>query len=438
MNKMANFLKMTNFVNIPEQKDVARKTPIEVFPDPKLAVVLTNQQSGATNTPLVSVGDSVAIGQKIADSKERVSAPVHSPISGKVIKIENAYNSCFEAPTEAIYIEGDGKKTKDKNLNPISETELKDTSNEDLLSIIREAGIIGLGGAGFPTSIKLSVPAGQKIKYLIVNGAEGEPYDTADERLMIEQTANIVRGVRVIRKLLGNPKVIVATKDSKVEAVPKLQAAFGKEPETEVIAKHLTYQQGDASMLQKTLLDYETPAGKRSYEMGTIVQNVATINAIANAVFEGEPLIPRVTTLNGDVTKPKNLLVKIGTPVSNILSANNVKVSDAGSVVVGGVMMGTALQTIDAPITKRTSSIIYFAKSKAKKTQKSTVCIHCGRCVDACPVRLQPVAIYNAVIKGDFAKAEKLWAKDCIACGTCSYVCPARLPLSYNVKMARQ
>ena len=428
---------MANLVAIKEVKDIARKTPIEIFPDPKIAVMLTNQQSGATNTPLVSVGDTVIIGQKIADTKERISAPVHSSICGKVIKIENAYNSCFEAPTEAIYIENDGKKTKDKSISPISESELKDTSTEALLKIIREAGIIGLGGAGFPTSIKLAVPKDKKIKYLIVNGAEGEPYDTADERLMIEKTENLVRGVRVIRKILGNPKVIVVTKDSKVEAIPKLQAAFGKEPDTEVIAKHLTYQQGDAAMLQKAILGYETPSGKRSYEMGTIVQNVSTINAIANAVFEGEPLISRVTTLNGDVAKPKNLLVKIGTPISNILTANNVNVSDIGSVVIGGVMMGVALQTIDAPITKRTSSIIYFAKSKAKKDQKTTACIHCGRCVSACPARLQPVAIYNAVIKGNFEKAEKLWSKDCIACGTCSYVCPARLPLASNIKMAR-
>ncbi|MCW3982808.1 MAG: electron transport complex subunit RsxC [Candidatus Bathyarchaeota archaeon] len=425
---------MANLVHIPEVKDVARKTPIEVFPDPKIAVVLTNQQSGATNLPLVKVGDTVAIGQKIADTKERVSAPVHSPISGKVIKIENAFNSCFEAPTEAIFIENDGKKTKDKTLTPIKESELATTKVEDLLKIIREAGIIGMGGAGFPTSVKLAVPADKKIKQILVNGAEGEPYDTADERIMIERTANLVRGVRVIRKILGNPKVIVVTKDSKVEAVPKLQEAFSKEPDTEVIAKHLTYQQGDASMMQKAILGYETPAGKRSYEMGTIVQNVATINAIANAVFEGEPLISRVTTLNGDVANPKNLMVKIGTPIREILSANNV--TDCGSVVVGGVMMGTALQTLDSPVTKRTSSIICFNKAHAKP-KKPTACIHCGRCVDACPARLQPVAIYNAVIKGDFAKAEKLWAKDCIVCGTCSYVCPARLPLAANVKMAR-
>ncbi|MDR0373772.1 MAG: electron transport complex subunit RsxC [Nitrososphaerota archaeon] len=429
---------MANLVHIPEVKDLARKTPIEIFPDPKIAVVLTNQQSGATNTPIVKIGDTVVIGEKIADAKERVSAPIHSPISGKVIKIENAYNSCFETPTEAIYIENDDKKTKGKSLTSITEAELASTKNEDLLKIIREAGIIGLGGAGFPTAVKLAVPADKKIKTLLVNGAEGEPYDTADERLMIERTANLVRGVRIVRKLLGNPHVIVVTKESKVEAVPKLQEAFSKETDTEVRATHLTYQQGDAAMMQKAILGYETPAGKRSYEMGTIVQNVATINAIANAVFEGEPLISRVTTLNGDVTKPKNLQVKIGTPIKNILSANNINIASLDSVVVGGVLMGTALQTLDAPITKRTSSIICFAKDKVKNKQKPTVCIHCGRCVSACPVRLQPVAIYSAVTKGDFAKAEKLCAQDCIVCGTCSYVCPARVPLSYNVKMAKQ
>ena len=428
---------MANLVVIKEQKDLARKAPIEVFPDPKTAVVLINQQTGAANTPIVSVGDSVIIGQKIADSKERVSAPVHSPISGKVVKIDNIFNSCFAECTEAIWIEGDGKKTKDKSLTPISESELATTSNEALLKRIREAGIIGLGGAGFPTSAKLSLPADQKVSTLIVNGAEGEPYDTADERLMIERTENIVRGVRVIRKILGNPKVIVATKDNKVEAIPRLQEAFGKEPDTEIIAKKLTYQQGDASVLQKAILGYETPPGKRSYEMGTIVQNVATLNAIANAVFEGEPLISRVTTLNGDVTEPKNLLVKIGTPVSSILSQNSIDTSDIKDVVVGGVMMGQALQTIDAPITKRSSSVIVFAQSKAKKGQQTTACIHCGRCITACPVRLQPVAIYNAVMKGDFAKAEKLWANDCIACGTCSYVCPSKINLSRTVKMAK-
>jgi Na+-translocating ferredoxin:NAD+ oxidoreductase subunit C len=431
-------IKMANLVQIKEVKDVARKTPIEVFPDPKTVAVLVNQQTGAANTPLVAVGDTVIIGQKIADSKERISAPVHSPICGKVVKIADVYNSCFAECTQAIFIENDGKKTKDKSLTPISESELKDTSNEALLKRIRDAGIIGLGGAGFPTSAKLSLPKDKKVITLIVNGAEGEPYDTADERLMIEKTDNLVRGVRVLRKILGNPKVIVVTKESKVEAIPKLQAAFSKEPDTQVVAKHLTYQQGDASMLQKAILGYETPPGKRSYEMGTIVQNVATINAIANAVFDGEPLISRVTTLNGDVAQPKNYLVKIGTPISDILAANKVDTNDLGNLVVGGVMMGQNLESIDAPITKRTSSIIYFAKSKAKKGQATTACIHCGRCITACPARLHPVAIYNAVMKGDFAKAEKLWAKDCIACGTCSYVCPARINLAGTVKIARQ
>ncbi len=427
---------MANLVKIPEVKAKARITPIEVFPDPKIAVVLTYQHAGAPNEPIVAVGDTVSIGQKIADSKERISAPVHSPISGKVIKIEDAFNSCNDTSTQAIYIENDGKKTKDKTLTPISEAELKNTSNEVLLKRIREAGIIGLGGAGFPTSVKLAPPADKPIKNLIVNATEGEPYDCADERLLIEKTANILRGVKVIRKILGNPKVYIATKASKVEAIPKLQEVFGKEPDTQVIAGHYTYQQGDASLLQKAILGYETPPNKRSYEMGTIVQNVATINAIANAVFEGEPLISRVTTLNGDIEKPKNLLVKIGTPISDILSANNIDASKMGKIVVAGVMMGHALPSADAPINKRTSSIIVFKQKKPD--QQTTACIHCSNCISSCPVRLHPILIYNAIMKGDFNKAEKLWMKDCIACGTCSYVCPSRLPLSSTIIQSKQ
>ncbi len=428
---------MANYVNIKEHKEKARITPIEVFPDPKTAIVLTYQHTGAVNTPIVSVGDTVAIGQKIADSKERVSAPVHSPISGKVTKIGDIFNSCYEECSEAIWIENDGKKTMDKTLTPISESELAKTAKDVLIKRIREAGIIGLGGAGFPTSVKLSLPPDKPIKTLIVNAAEGEPYDTADERLMIEKTANLLRGVKVVRQILGNPKVIVATKVNKIEAVPKLQEAFGKEPDTEVIAKHLTYQQGDASVLQKAMLGYEASPDKRSYEMGTIVQNVATINAIANAVFEGEPLISRVTTLNGDVAEPKNLLVKIGTPVSSILNQYKVDTKDIRQVIIGGVMMGHSLPTIEAPVTKRTSSIIVFSKSKYKAGQKQTACIHCSNCIQSCPVRLHPVLIYNAIMKGDMAKAEKLWAKDCIACGTCSYVCPSKLPLSGTICAVR-
>ena len=427
---------MANLVKIPEVKVKARVAPIEVFPDPKIAVVLTYQSAGKPVEPIVSVGDSVSIGQKIGDSKERVCAPIHSPISGKVIKIEDAFNSCNDNSSQAIYIENDGKKTKDKTLTPISEAELQKTSNDVLLKRIREAGIIGLGGAGFPTSVKLAPPADKPIKNLIVNATEGEPYDCADERLLVEKTANLLRGVKVLRKILGTPKVYIATKVSKVEAIPKLQEVFGKEPDTQVVVGHYTYQQGDASLLQKAILGYETPPGKRSYEMGTIVQNVATINAIANAVFEGEPLISRVVTLNGDIENPKNLLVKIGTPISNILSANNIDMSQMSRIVVAGVMMGHSLPTLDAPITKRTSSIIVFNKKNVQKP--ATACIHCSNCISSCPVRLHPIMIYNAITKGEFDKAGKLYLNDCIGCGTCSYVCPSRLPLASTIIQSKQ
>ncbi|MCL2134046.1 MAG: electron transport complex subunit RsxC [Candidatus Bathyarchaeota archaeon] len=425
------------YEHIKEVKDQARITPIEIFPDPKTAIVILDQHSGKPLSPLVAVGDSVAVGQKIADSKERISSPVHSPISGQVVNIGNIYNHCLETFTNAIFIETDCKRTKDKSLTPICEAELEKTKPADLLNIIHEAGIIGLGGAGFPTHIKLSPPAEFPIKNLVVNATEGEPYDTADERLLVEKTENILRGVNVIKRILGNPAVTIATKVSKVEAIPKLQEVFGNEPDIKIVAGHFKYQQGDASVLQKALFGYEPSPEKRSYESGCIVQNVATINAIADAVFAGEPLISRVVAFNGEIAQPKNLLVKIGTPISDIFSQNNIDMNDVRQVVVGGVMMGHAIPTTEAPITKRSSSIIPFSENNCKKEQKQTVCIHCSKCISACPVKLHPILIYNAIMAANMEKAEKLWNKDCIGCGTCTYVCPSRLPLASTIMASR-
>ncbi len=425
------------YEHIKEVKDQARITPIETLPDPKTAIVVLNQHSGKPLSSLVAVDDLVTMGQKIASSKERISSPVHSPVSGKVFKVGTIYNHCTESLSDAIFIENDGKQTKAKEIVPISETELGKTKPSDLLDIIREAGIIGLGGAGFPTHIKLSPPSEFPIKNLVVNATEGEPYDTADERLIIEKTVNLLRGVRVLKKILGNPKVTIATKASKVEAVQKLQEVFGNEPDTTIVAGKFKYQQGDASILQKALFGYETPPTKRSYEMGCIVQNVATINAIANAVFEGEPLISRVVAVNGDIAQPKNLLAKIGTPISDIFRYSNIEVCDVEKIVVGGVMMGHVVPTTETPITKRSSSVIAFSQAMCKQTQKQTACIHCAKCISACPVKLHPILIYNAIMKPDFDKVEKLWNKDCIGCGTCSYICPSRIPLASTIMASR-
>lgn len=423
-------------VKIEERKEKARKVPIEVFPDPKTAVVSILQHAGVPNVPLVSVGDNVAIGQKIGDSKERLSAPVHSPISGKVVKIGYACSPHYhEVCSEAIFIENDGKKLKDKTLQPISESELKDVSNEFLIERIREAGIVGLGGASFPTHAKLSLPPDKPIKHLVVNASEGEIYDTCDERLIIEKTSNILKGVKVIRKVLGSPEVVIATKSNKIEAVEKLKEVFSKEPNTRIVARPFTYEQGDAGLLQKALFGWEVPAGKRSYEMGVIVQNVATINAVAKAVFEGEPLISRVTTLAGDIEEPKNLLVKIGTLVSSILDHFEVNPDDIRKVVLGGVIMGYSTPTTETPVIKRTSSIVVFSRSKYKPVKRRTECIRCSRCISACPVDLHPILIFNAIEKGDMERARRLYMADCFACGICSYVCPSGIPLAETICM---
>jgi electron transport complex protein RnfC len=420
-------------VKIKEKKEIARKTPIEVFPDPETAVILTLQHIGAPNTPLVSVGDNVSIGQKIADSKEKISAPVHSPISGKVIKISNEYNPCYEEFPQAIFIENDGKKRKDKTLKSISESELKDVSIDFLIERVREAGIIGLGGAGFPTHIKLSPPSDKPIKHLVVNACESDIYATCDERLVIEKTSNILKGVKVMRKVLGSPEVIIAIKNNKIEAVEKLKEVFSGEPDTRIVAKPFTYQQGDENLLQKAIFGWEVPAGKLPYEMGVVVHNVATINAVAKAVFEGEPLISRVITLSGDLEEPKNLLVKIGTPIGNILDHFKVDPNDVRKVVLGGAMMGISIRTTETPLTKRTTSILVFSKSKYKPVKRRTYCIRCSKCISACPLDLHPILIFEAIEKGDLEKAERLYVHDCFRCGLCSYVCPTGIPLAETI-----
>ena len=420
-------------IKIEERKEKARKVPIEVFPDPKTAVILTLQHAGAPNAPLVSVGDNVSIGEKIADSNERVSAPVHSPISGKVTKIGDTYNPCYAEISQAIFIENDGKGRKDKTLKPISESELKDVSTDFLVERIREAGIIGLGGAGFPTHAKLSPPSDKPIKHLVVNACESDIYGTSDERLLIEKTSNILKGVKVMRKVLGSPEVLIAIKNNKVEAVEKLKKVFSEEPDTRFVAKPFTYQQGDAGLLQKALFGWEVPNGKRSYEMGVIVHNVATINAVAKSVFEGEPLISRITTLNGDVEEPKNLLVKIGTPVGQILDHLKVEPKNVRKVVLGGVMMGFCIPTVETPVTKRTSSLIVFSKSNYEPVKRRTDCIRCSRCISACPLHLHPILIFEALEKGDIERAKRLHFADCFRCGICSYVCPSGIPLASTI-----
>ena len=415
---------------IKEKKEQARKVPIEVFPDPETAVILALQHIGAPNVPLVSVGDNVSIGQKIADSRERISAPVHSPISGKVVKISDAYNPCYKEFPQAIFIENDGKKRKDKTLKPISESELKDVSIDFLIERVREAGIIGLGGAGFPTHVKLSPPPDKPIKHLLVNACESDIYATCDERLIVEKTSNILKGVKIMRKVLGSPKVVIATKNNKIEAVERLKEAFSGDPDTRIVARPFTYQQGDENLLQKAIFGYEVPAGKLPYEMGVVVHNVATVNAVAKAVFEGEPLTSRVITLSGDVEEPKNLLVKIGTPVGHILDRFKVSPNDIQKVVLGGAMMGISIRTTETPLIKRTTSILVFLKSKYKLVKRRTDCIRCSKCISACPLDLHPISIVEAMEKGDVERAKRLYLTDCFECGICSYVCPSGIPLA--------
>ena len=368
-----------------EMKEKSKLIPIEVFPDPEIAVVHLSQHVGVPNNPVVSEGDKVLAGQKIGDCEHWFSAPVHSPISGRVVKIDNAHHPCVGESSPAISIENDGKNQKDKAMKPMTEEELQDIPNKEIVKRVKEAGIVGLGGAVFPTHIKLSPPSDMPIKYLVVNGCESEPYNTSDERLMIENASDIVKGVRVMRRVLGNPSVVIAIKDKKKEALKSMSEAFSGEPGTRIEAKPFAYFQGDAGMLQKALFGYEIPAGKRSYEYGVVVNNVGTIRAVAKAVFDGEPLISRAITLTGDIENPKNLMVKIGTTASQILRHYDINVDEVQKVVFGGVMMGYSAPNMDVPIVKATSALAVFSRKESMARKRRTKCIRCSQCIEACP-----------------------------------------------------
>ena len=240
-----------------------------------------------------------------------------------------------------------------------------------------------------------------------------------------------------MRRVLGSPEVVIATKNNKIEAVERLEEVFSGEPDTRIVAEPFTYQEGDENLLQKALFGWEVPAEKLPYEMGVVVHNVATVNAVAKAVFEGEPLISRVITLSGDIEEPKNLLVKIGTPVGQILDHYKVDPSDIRKVVLGGAMMGISVPSADTPLVKRTTSILVFSKSKYKLVKRRADCIRCSKCIAASPLDLHPISIVEAIEKGDIERAKRLHLNDCFGCGICSYVCPSGIPLAHTICGAR-
>ncbi|MCD6418869.1 electron transport complex subunit RsxC [bacterium] len=420
-------------IHPPENKHLSEKKAIEILPPPQEVFVLLSQHTGAPAKPIVKKGDKVRMGQKIGEAAGFISANVHSPVSGTVKKIDDVPHFTGKF-SPAIVIENDGEDTPAEELTPHSDWQ--NLPRDEFAKIAAEAGIVGMGGAMFPTNVKLSPPKDKPIDNVIINGAECEPYLTADHRAMLEFPEKIIEGTQMIAYALGAERIIIGIENNKLDAVARMtEAAQGKN--IEVIAVKTKYPQGAEKQLINALTGREVPSGGLPFDVGCYVQNVGTAMALRDAVVEGKPLIERITTVSGTiVAEPKNLLVRVGTPIKNLLDAAGGTNGEIGKVISGGPMMGLAQWTLETPVTKGTSGVLFFPPEDAKLGEE-TNCILCASCVDICPMRLMPTTIAHQAKAGNFEIAKKLGAMDCIECGSCSYVCPANIKLLHYIRWAK-
>jgi len=421
-------------------KDSTTDLPITAFPEPETVAILLSQHTGRICEPLVKAGEKVKYGQKIGEAGAPVSAPVHSSVSGEVIAVEPLLHPALKKEVPAIIIKSDGKNTPHESLVPNDPEKLP---AEKLLEIIREKGIVGLGGAMFPTHIKLKPP--KPVDILMINGCECEPYLTADERVIIERTEKVFSGIHIIAKILQVKKVYFAVEDHSQKAIAKIRDYIMQNPMEEdlsLVELKTKYPQGAERMLIKKITGREVPRGGLPFEVGVVVSNVGTCAAVSDAVREGMPLVKRVITVAGEnIGKPGNYEVKIGTSVKDIIAYCSGSLSgfDFISYVLkmGGPMMGVQQQTLDVPVIKGTSGIVVFKKADIEQ-DIARQCIQCGRCVDVCPMELSPLHFIFCAKQEKWENTAAYNVKDCIECGCCDYICPSKLPIVEIVKKAKQ
>lgn len=429
-----NLLSFAGGIHPPHSKHFTEDKKVEICKVPDLVKIPLQQHIGAPCEALVKPGDKVKLGQKIGQPKGFVSAPVHSSVSGtvKAIEIIDLPNGS-KAP--AVVIVNDREDTRDESLKP---GRLEQLSAEEIKSIIMDSGIVGMGGATFPTHVKLSPPAEKKIDTIILNGAECEPFLTSDYRLMLENPEDIIYGLKAIMKIFGVSNGYIGIEDNKQEAIRAMTAAAAKEKGIEVKSLRTKYPQGAEKQLIYAVTKRQVPSGGLPMDVGAVVNNVGTAAAIAHAIKTGEPLYQRIVTVSGGaVRQPKNLMVRIGTSFQCVVDFCGGLKEDPAKVISGGPMMGIAQHTMNVPVTKGTSGILLFTEREAAIPEPSN-CIRCARCVSVCPIHLLPLNLSAQSLKGNYEEAEKLHALDCVECGSCSFICPAARPLLQSIRVAKK
>ena len=420
----------------PPENKFSKGKKIETLPLPKTVTIPTGQHIGAPTKLVVKRGDEVKVGQLIAQAGGFVSANIHSSVSGKVKKIDEVFDSSgYRRPSIIIDVDGDEwLETIDRSEELKKEISL---SKEEIVKKVSEMGIVGLGGATFPSHVKLSIPEGRKAEHLIINAVECEPYLTADHQLMMEKGDEIMVGISVLMKAIDVKKAIVGIENNKPDAIEHLTKLAANYQGITVQALKVQYPQGGEKQLIKALINREVPSGGLPLEVGCVVQNVGTAFAVYQAVQKNKPLFERVVSVTGkNVKQPSNFMVRIGTSTDILIEAAGGLPEDAGKVVSGGPMMGKALARTDVPITKGSSGVLIFKEEESKR-KTINPCIRCAKCVSVCPMGLEPYLLMTVTQKENYERVEEERAMDCIECGSCSYTCPATRPLLDYIRLGK-
>lgn len=433
---MRRLWKFNGGVHPPQHKTESCQRPISKARIPERLTLPLHQHIGEPAEPLVQVGDRVLKGQMIARANGFVSAPVHAPTSGTVVDIgERPIPHPSKLAAMCIVIESDGEDHWHER-TPVAD--FKSLSPSALRNIIREAGIVGLGGAGFPSYIKLNPGHDKVIKTLILNGVECEPYITCDDLLMRERPQQIIEGLRIARHALQAEECVIAIEDNKPEAFAALQKAAHGRDYIEVVQVPTLYPQGSEKQLVRVLTGKEVPSNGLSLQIGVVGINVGTAAAIHEAIYHGRPLISRIVTVTGNgVNTPRNLETLIGTPMDALISQCDGDARQLDKLIMGGPMMGFALHDTALPVIKTTNCVLTYGKGKSEPARPVMPCIRCGACADACPVNLLPQQLYWHARNRDLDKVQDYDLFDCIECGCCSYVCPSNIPLVQYYRFAK-